>query len=267
MASSIITEYLGSGLASARPVTPDVASGVLALYYATDTNTLSVWDGSAWDDVGGGGGGGGGGAGQPWYFNPPLAASFPFASNSTVSPMVLTNDSDAGLLMQMGTPSAGFVKSQVSKAIAAPASDWSVKTRLSGRVARGSGNYVSVGLMLLESGTGKITCFNPTASESGTWRLAITDWSTLGAGGFTRHIYNEIEDSVPQWLRVDFTASTGTLTYFRSDSGKNWSAFTSVLANTSFTVRPDRVGFACVYNLGGTDPEALMTCDYWEESW
>lgn len=54
MASGRLIDYLGEGLFSARPVAPDLAVGALGLYYATDTNTLYAWDGSAWDTVGGG---------------------------------------------------------------------------------------------------------------------------------------------------------------------------------------------------------------------
>lgn len=54
MASGRLIDYLGEGLFSARPVTPNLAAGALGLYYATDTNTLYAWDGSAWDTVGGG---------------------------------------------------------------------------------------------------------------------------------------------------------------------------------------------------------------------
>lgn len=57
MASGALITYLGTGIAASRPVTPDTFTGIPSLYYATDTDTLSVWDGSTWEDVGGGGGG------------------------------------------------------------------------------------------------------------------------------------------------------------------------------------------------------------------
>lgn len=58
MASGRLIDYLGEGLFSARPVTPDLAAGALGLYYATDTEVLYAWDGSAWDTITGGGGSG-----------------------------------------------------------------------------------------------------------------------------------------------------------------------------------------------------------------
>jgi hypothetical protein len=54
MTNTLITGYLSEGIASARPATPAVASGAIAFYYATDTATLSVWNGTSWVAAGGG---------------------------------------------------------------------------------------------------------------------------------------------------------------------------------------------------------------------
>lgn len=45
---TIVTTYLGAGTHAARPATPNVPSGTLALYYETDTTQLFEWGGSAW---------------------------------------------------------------------------------------------------------------------------------------------------------------------------------------------------------------------------
>lgn len=52
MASRSISEYLGTGILADRPTTPDVVAGTSALYYATDTNQLFAWTGSAWANAG-----------------------------------------------------------------------------------------------------------------------------------------------------------------------------------------------------------------------
>lgn len=57
MASGRLIDYLGRGVFADRPATPDLAAGGLGFYYATDTNTLYAWDGSAWDTVTSGGSG------------------------------------------------------------------------------------------------------------------------------------------------------------------------------------------------------------------
>lgn len=57
MASGLILDYLGSGVIADRPATLDLYDGALGLWWATDTETLSAWDGTAWEDIGGGGSG------------------------------------------------------------------------------------------------------------------------------------------------------------------------------------------------------------------
>ena len=58
MASGRLVDWLGSGVIADRPATPDLMTGALGLWYATDTDTLSAWDGATWEDVAGGGGSG-----------------------------------------------------------------------------------------------------------------------------------------------------------------------------------------------------------------
>lgn len=48
MASGRLIDYLGEGLASARPASLTLMSGALGIYFATDTSALSFWTGSAW---------------------------------------------------------------------------------------------------------------------------------------------------------------------------------------------------------------------------
>lgn len=46
--STLVTDYIGVGLAAARPATPNLSAGALGIYYATDTQVWSTWNGSAW---------------------------------------------------------------------------------------------------------------------------------------------------------------------------------------------------------------------------
>jgi hypothetical protein len=48
MTSTLITDYLGAGLAASRPAAPTPPSGGLVVYIATDTGVVSVWNGSSW---------------------------------------------------------------------------------------------------------------------------------------------------------------------------------------------------------------------------
>lgn len=49
--TGLLTNYLGRGLFANRPVTPDIATGALAFYYAEDTVAMYAWNNStvAWD--------------------------------------------------------------------------------------------------------------------------------------------------------------------------------------------------------------------------
>jgi hypothetical protein len=51
VSSSLITDYLGSGLHSARPVTPTPPSGGFCMYYETDTGNTFAWNGTGWIQV------------------------------------------------------------------------------------------------------------------------------------------------------------------------------------------------------------------------
>lgn len=50
-ASGRLVDYLGKGLASARPASLTLTTGAVGLYYATDTGVLSAWTGSAWSNI------------------------------------------------------------------------------------------------------------------------------------------------------------------------------------------------------------------------
>jgi hypothetical protein len=49
--STILTDYLGEGLAASRPAAPNVASSALAMYFATDSGNLYAWNGATWIGV------------------------------------------------------------------------------------------------------------------------------------------------------------------------------------------------------------------------
>lgn len=50
--SSLLTDYIGAGLSSAKPTTPGGSSGLysgaVAFYYATDTGVMWCWNGTSW---------------------------------------------------------------------------------------------------------------------------------------------------------------------------------------------------------------------------
>lgn len=47
-ASTLISDYIGTGTHSARPASPNVPAGGSAIYFETDTEGAFMWDGTAW---------------------------------------------------------------------------------------------------------------------------------------------------------------------------------------------------------------------------
>lgn len=54
--SGLLSNYLKVGVIADRPASPAVQADGLSLWWATDTEVLSAWDGTTWNDVTGGGG-------------------------------------------------------------------------------------------------------------------------------------------------------------------------------------------------------------------
>lgn len=49
--STLITDYLGTGTAASRPVAPNLPTGCLGVWLASDTGEASLWNGSTWQDI------------------------------------------------------------------------------------------------------------------------------------------------------------------------------------------------------------------------
>lgn len=61
MNSGRLADYIGKGAASSRPASLSLHPDMVGLYYATDTDEWSAWDGTVWkENIMSGGGGGGG---------------------------------------------------------------------------------------------------------------------------------------------------------------------------------------------------------------
>lgn len=51
MAINLWASMCKSGLAAARPTTPETVANLFVFYYATDTGALSMWNGAAWVSI------------------------------------------------------------------------------------------------------------------------------------------------------------------------------------------------------------------------
>jgi len=231
MASSLITTYLGSGLAAARPVAPDVPTGGSAAWYSTDTDVFSVWDGTIWNDVGA--------AAGNWWFSPPTLATLPTAVTDgtfTVGPAA-ADDADAGLILtgKADAPDESFMRLKV-----APAAPFSVKVRVQALARGADGHFNFGGLILRESGSGKKVIFG--SGSNGKWLSRRATGTTLGAditvGGDGTGL---LTTDGNYWFRADVDASFN-VTMFISQDGKSWAEVSSVTAATVGWATVDQVG-------------------------
>lgn len=254
MASSLLKDYMGRGLAAARPVTPSVGTGVSAFYYATDTSVLSVWDGAAWDSVGGGGG-----SSAPWYFDPPLAADFTLA-NSGVGDLVLADDSDVGLTMVAPTTFTGSLNTACAT-VAVPAGDWTATMRMTG--APLGTEYTGMG-MILRNAAGASYMFGVRRYGSGLSTMN-NKWTSLSnfTANFSQRDYNSLADM--PWRRIIFDSTTGLITFQLSQDGKTWTTDSTENKSVFFGGNdPTTVGiFAGAGGSGGVGALITATVDHW----
>lgn len=55
MASGLLVDYLGHGNIADRPAAPTLFAGSIGVWWSDDTDALSIWDGSVWNDIATGG--------------------------------------------------------------------------------------------------------------------------------------------------------------------------------------------------------------------
>lgn len=219
-----LSTYLGSGVFASRPTTPNIATGMLAVWYSTDTSELSLWDGS-WNTFSGGGGGGS----NERAHVVPLVADFTVLNSSTD---VLT---DSTYCLFMDNNSGGgqirFIKSNT----APPATPYSVILRAD-PVAGVSFTGYAPALIARNSSSGKIVI----AGAYNNGQELIQTWSSYSS--FNSNIaapFNILE----KWFRWRKMTNDGTnLVFYCSMDGTAWFQYaTTPLATYMSSI--DQVGF------------------------
>ncbi len=126
--SGILTEYLGVGLAAARPATPNVGPGCMALYRATDTSITSVWTSAAWVNITVSGPTGATGPAGPTIWNAgtvtALGANLTLTSGTLAATDTNTNIWNAGTVTTIGNGlelNSGTISADTQGTIAATA--------------------------------------------------------------------------------------------------------------------------------------------------
>lgn len=140
MSSTLITSYLGQGLAAARPATPALATGTIGYYFATDTGVMSFYANGAWRIAPPNG---------MDLWAPPLAASFPTIINGGGVSPVVTDTSYGTMLLDSGATS---VSSNFSRACLQPVPSATLFTTTMGfRLTAGMQNYRVGGLCVTDN--------------------------------------------------------------------------------------------------------------------
>ena len=188
-------------------------------------------------DIPGGGGGGGGGTLQYPPFAPPVASAYTLASGDATN-LVLTGDTDLGLVYEGNTMVTGNISRIATEALpSAGTVDWYYRVALRVTQPFLAG---SVNLTAYESSTGKHVEWGELQTGG-----ALQAWRGNTLAAFTASIGAETDAAFrPLYLLgIRFDAAANLYVFESSGDGKHWTPIYSVARTTAFTTRADRVGF------------------------
>lgn len=201
-----------------------------------------------------------GSGGQQWYLvSAPPAASFTLVSGDATSP-TLSNDSDEGLLFNLGSTTVGDKWRGAERIIASPTADWTVTAKVDALTPsinyRGAGIYIrdSVGgrIVSLDRYNGNYVEVSRWASLAGTWNSRNRDVPNVG--------------NHTGWFRITYTAADNTYRFFYSLTGKEWALLTTEIQTAYLAGKADRIGFGGWYN-ASSGPDTIGAVQYWQQSW
>lgn len=247
MTDNLFSQYIHYGTAAQRAAfTPDPPAGgynPLYIWFETDTGDTYGYDGS-WNQLNTGTGGG------SIYdtLTPPSDASFAWTNQGGAT----SADTYSGIYLQVP---------------AAAGANWRCKTKSIGANTRLEiailPNFMSTtpqgGLLLRESGTGKIAMFT---TSPGTPQFAIQH-----AAGPTSAATNDLVSVNWRTTGLMFFAielSGANILYSVSGDGANWIQVFSIAKTTQFTTAPDEWGFTLL--AGQASYDAGMTIASFIES-
>lgn len=181
----------------------------------------------------------GGGSSAPWWFNPPLASSFTLASGDSNS-LSLTNDTNAGLIIDCPNPVAGDIQRIAYRTLTTPSGDFDFKVRVEGYLpAAQYGQLMPIGVM--DGVGGRIQAL--TLGWDGT--MNIINWSGL-VGYSSTPFTTTPRFNTPNWFRVQKVGTT--LNYYVSTNGKTWVLTYSTTATAWLANAPNRLFVGNNYN-------------------
>lgn len=171
----------------------------------------------------------------PWWFNPPTAASMTLASGDATN-LILTDDVDAGLLIDCGAPVNGDLSRIAYRTLTNKALDWDMVVKAPIQVP--NTGSAGAGMYIYDSISGRSMSFE--FRQDGT--IYLTGWNPglVGYGGvLIIGLALAVRDNV--WWRVQRVGANNVFSI--SVDGKQWTILLTQSVTAYLPNAADRVGF------------------------
>jgi len=191
---------------------------------------------------------------RPNFWDPPLASDFPNDFNFGGGNLVLTDDPNAGLIVDCGVLSGGAVR---SKCKPLPGGDFSVTMRIKGLIS--TLNFSSFGIAVY--GGVNRTLFFSLDNRSD---IRVEQWNgSVYVNVYVQPVFFALYDP---FIRVTWTAATNTYLVEVSTDGHVWVDCGSFANPAGFPNPPTHVGINGTY-ARTTGPRNKFAISYWKQSW
>lgn len=178
-------------------------------------------------------GSGGGGGGAAWWFSPPTAASLNL-SNTGGTNLALTDDADAGLLVDNVNMTGSTQTRRATRTLTNPSLDWDFRMRFSLSMSEGSDH--GFGIVILGSTSDQLA-FTVRGNEA---VLAIVRNSSGGVVSVPISAA-ATENTAVRWMRAQRIG--GSIFFYVSAEGKLWKQVGAGILASTLSGGPNRVGF------------------------
>ena len=192
--------------------------------------------------------GGGGGA---WWLAPPLAAQFTLGSGTSTN-LTLTDDAEAGLLIDGGAPASGYASRIAYQTLSDKNAAWDLKVRF--EALEPDKSYSSVGIMMRDSITGKISALCLQYDRS----IAFVNWGGFSGWNDTPAYFTPPNDL--HWFRITHSGTNYIIS--TSAEGKLWIPFYTASDTAWLTNKADQVGLIITNNRTSSF-DAAMSVQYY----
>lgn len=203
----------------------------------------------------------GGGGGGNWWFNPPTASAFTLLTGDGTNP-VLTDDTDVGLMFDLGTPVSGDKFRGAYRTIPSPTSDWSAEIAFNANY--NILNYTGFGFFLQDTTTGRLMTHRLAAETSG---LRVDVARLNSTTSYNSNVISQLNPGFaggPVFLRIRQVSNVYYFDY--SPDGKSWVNYASEGATSFFGSAADRIGFGNLLNSSVSQARMMGSISRWTTS-